>query len=419
VPAQDLIDFAMKFGQSKSTLIATGMGLSQQITGTHNVLALINLCLITGQIGKEGSGINPPRGQNNVQGATCVGASPIYYPGYISVLNEVNRKKVAKIWEVDVDQLSATPGLTTVEIVQAAYDQKIKGMYIMGENPIITDPNINHTIEALKKLEFLVVQDLFLTETAHYAHVIFPAASFAEKNGTFVTSDRRVVRVRKSVDIPGEAKEDWKTIVSLAEKMAQPMKRYADESEIFDEITKVTPIFGGITYNRIEHEGIQWPCPTKDPPGTSTLFLDKFNTSSGKAIITPVEYVPPSENVDAEFPFLLNTGRILYQYHYQYHSCTMSRKSQILTKYSNNSYVMMNPVDVEKFGFSEGESVKVSSKRGFLKTQIRSSNQVSPGELFIPFHYSESPVNMLTWDVLDPHSKMPPFKLSACKVEKI
>lgn len=415
VPKEKIIAAARMYANAETSMIATGMGMSQQVTGTNNVFSLINMMLITGQIGKERAGIDPPRGQNNVQGATDVGCSPIVYPGYIPITDDENRKRVAKIWNVDYESLSGKPGLTTVEIMHAAYDEKVKGLYIMGENPMVTDPDLNHTEKALKKMDFVVVQDIFHTETTPYADVILPAASFAEKEGTFVNSDRRVLRVRKAVDSPGEAREDWKIIVDIAERMGFSIGQYNSASEIFDELAQATPIMSGISFDRIEHQGIQWPCPTKDHPGTSTLFLDQFNTPNGKAKLNPVEHVQQKERTSKEYPFILNSGRILYQYH----TSTMSRKNKSLRDFANESYVLMNEGDVVKFGLTDGERVKVSSKQGELETTLQASDQVAEGELFMPWHYSESPVNRLTRSDLDPFSKIAAFKLTACKVEKV
>jgi predicted molibdopterin-dependent oxidoreductase YjgC len=298
--------------------------------------------------------------------------------------------------------------------MHAAYEGKIKAMYIMGENPMLTDPDLNHTEHAIKNLDFLVVQDIFNTETTPYADVILPASSFAEKDGTFVNSDRRVLRVRKAVELPGEAREDWKIIVSIAEKMGYNIGSYTNASEIFDEIAKAAPMMAGISYDRIEHQGLQWPCPAKDHPGTSTLFLEKFNTTNGKAKINPVQYVPQTEKATNEYPFIMNSGRILYHYH----TSTMSRKNKSLTDFANESYVLMNPSDVIKFGFEDKSKVKVKSKQGELTTTLVSSDQVAEGELFMPWHYSESPVNRLTRSDLDPSSRIAAFKLTACKVEK-
>lgn len=415
VPKEKMMEAARIYATSPTSMIATGMGMSQQVTGTNNVFSLINMMLITGQIGKERAGIDPPRGQNNVQGATDVGASPVNYPGYIPIDNEENRRKVAGIWGVPFESLSAKPGLTTVEIAQSAYYGKIKALYIMGENPMVSDPNLNHTKEAFKKIDFIVLQDIFHTETTAYADVILPAASFAEKNGTFVNSDRRVLRVRKVVESPGLARQDWEIIQEIAKRMGKHTKSYTDETEIFDEIASVTPMMAGISYNRIEHQGIQWPCPDKNHPGTPTLFLEKFNTPNGKAKLNPVEYVAQNEKVSSEYPFLLNSGRILFQYH----SATMSRKNDSLNAYANESYVLMHTNDALKNSLENGCRVKLISLRGELETTLRISDEVLEGELFMPWHFSESPVNNLTRDELDPHSKIAPFKLSACKVERI
>ena len=415
VPKDKIIEAARMYANAETAMIATGMGMSQQVTGTNNVFSLINMMLITGQIGKERAGIDPPRGQNNVQGATDVGCSPIVFPGYIPITNDENRKRIAKLWNTDYESLSGKPGLTTVEIMHAAYDEKVKGLYIMGENPMVTDPDLNHTEKALKKMDFVVVQDIFHTETTPFADVILPAASFAEKEGTFVNSDRRVLRVRKAVESPGKAREDWKIIVSIAERMGVNIGNYNNASEIFDETAQAAPIMSGISFDRIDHQGIQWPCPSKDHPGTSTLFLEKFSTPNGKGKLFPVEYVAQKERTSKDFPFILNSGRILYHYH----TATMSRKNKSLTDFANESYVLMNHGDVVKFGFTDGERVKVSSKQGELETTLRASDQVAESELFMPWHFSESPVNRLTRSDLDPLSRIAALKLTACKVEKV
>jgi len=415
VPSEKIIEAARIYATSATAMIATGMGMSQQVTGTNNVFCLLNLMLITGQVGRERCGIDPPRGQNNVQGATDVGCHPFMYPGYIPVSNDENRKKVAEVWNYPFADLSSKPGLTTVEIVKAAHEGKIKGLFIMGENPMMTDPNLNHTEEALKKLEFLVVQDIFHTETTKFADVILPASAWAEKNGTFVNSDRRVLRVRKAVACPGEAREDWKIIHELASRMGKPMPPYKDESEIFDELAKVTPILSGISYSRIEHQGIQWPCTSPEHPGSPTLYLDKFNTPTGKGKLFPVDYIEQSEKVSFDYPFLLNSGRILFHYH----TSTMSRKTKVLREFIDKSYVLMHPNDAIKNNLNEGARVKLTSRRGELQTYLKISEEVLEGELFMPWHFTESQVNRLTRDELDPYSKIAPFKLSAVSVEKV
>jgi formate dehydrogenase alpha subunit len=415
VPAEKLLKAARLYGEADTAMVATGMGMSQQATGTNNVYALINMMLTAGQVGRERCGIDPPRGQNNVQGVTDVGCSPSKYPGYIPVSDEENRRKLADVWQVPFESLPAEPGLTTVEIAQAAGRGEVRGMYIMGENPLLTDPDLNHTREALEQLDFLVVQDIFHTETTPLADVILPAACFAEKEGTFVNSDRRTVRVRKAVEPPGEARDDWRILTKVAEEMGCDLGSYENESEIFDEIAEVAPIFAGIHYERIEHRGIQWPCPGTDHPGTPTLFLEQFKTKSGKARMVPVEHAESSEQPSEEYPFLLNTGRILYQYH----TSTMSRRSSFLNEYAGSSYVLMNPRDAATLGISDGEQVTLRNSRGEVSTRVRIDEGVTPGELFAPFHFRETPVNSLTRAELDPHSKIAPFKLSACRVDKI
>ncbi len=415
VPRKLIAEAARMYAQAPTAIIATGMGTSQQTVGTNNVFALINLCLITGKIGKERCGINPPRGQNNVQGATDVGASPMMYPGYIPVSNEENRRKVADIWNVSFESLEATPGLTTLEIMDAVHNGTIKGMYIMGENPVVTDPNQHHTIEALKNIEFLVVQDIFETETTPYAHVILPAASLYEKEGTIVNSDRRVLRWNKAIDPPGEAKPDWQIILEIAKRMGFNLGNFTSAEDIWEEIRKVAPIMRGISYQRINGGGIQWPCYDENQPGLSTLYLNNFNTPSGKAKIHPVEYKPQTEIKTAEFPLILNSGRLLYQYH----SATMSRKSEVLNAFANQSYVLIHPLDAEKNKIADHSQVRVISSRGELITTAIISEEVLPGEVFMPWHFSEAPVNNLTRNEKDPISKIAPFKYSAVRIMPI
>ncbi len=413
VPAALLEEAARIYASAPTAIIATGMGMSQQTTGTHNVFCLINLMLITGKIGRERCGIDPPRGQNNVQGATDVGASPLYYPGYIPASDEANRRHVAEVWGVPFAELPSERGLTTVEVVKAAAEKKVRGMLIMGENPLLTDPNSRHVEESLGGLEFLVVQDIFLTETARLADVVLPAAAFAEKEGTFVNSDRRVLRVRKAVEPPGEAREDLVILQEIARRMGRPIGSYESASEVFDEIAHVAPILAGIDYSRIEAAGIQWPCPSREHPGTGTLFVERFNTPDGLARLNPVDHQPQSEQADKDYPFLLNTGRILYQYH----SSTMSRRSPALVAFANEAYLLMNPADADRLRLAEGGMMRISSRRGSIRATLRRSREVAPGELFMPFHFAEAPVNVLTRDELDPLSRIPPFKLSACRVE--
>jgi len=415
VAKDKIIAAARMYAQAPTAMIATGMGMSQQTVGTNNVFALINMCLIAGKIGRERCGIDPPRGQNNVQGATDVGASPVFYPGYIPVSNDENRKRVAQLWNVPFESLDAQNGLTTLEIMDAAHNGQVKAMYIMGENPVITDPNQLHTIEALQNLEFLVVQDIFETETTPYADVILPAASLFEKNGTVVNSDRRTLRIRKAIDSPGEAKPDWWIILEIAKRMNVNLGTYENEEQIFEEIRLAAPIFGGISYKRIEKEGIQWPCYHEQDMGTSTLYLEKFNTASGKAKIFPVEYAEQNEKPSAEYPLVMNSGRLLFQYH----SATMSRKSDVLNSFANESFIIINPQDAIKYGIKQGDKVKVISPRGTIVTYARVNDEVLVGETFMPWHFHESAVNALTRNERDPMSKIAPFKYSVVRIEKV
>src|SRR6056297_3143719 len=415
VPAEKLRKAANLYGGATTAMVVTGMGMRQAQNGTNNVYALINMMLTAGHVGREHCGIDPPRGQNNVQGVTDVGCSPIAYPGYIPVSNDENRLKLAEIWQVPYEKLPAEKGLTTVEIAQAAGRGEVKGMFIMGENPAITDPDLNHTRKALENLDFLVVQDIFPTDTTQMADVILPAACFAEKEGTFVNSDRRTLRVRKAVEPPGQARADYEILLDLAGRMGYDLGEFEGPSDIFDEIARVAPIFAGINYQRIEHQGIQWPCPSNDHPGTPTLFLEGFKTPNGKAHLVPVEHIEPSEHQSSDQPFLLNTGRNLYQYH----TSTMSRRSPALNEYSNSSYVLMHPEDARAQGLEDGSEIRLINTRGEIKSTLRWDKGVARGEIFAPFHFRETPVNKLTRAELDPDSKIAPFKLSVCRVEKV
>jgi predicted molibdopterin-dependent oxidoreductase YjgC len=335
------------------------------------------------------------------------------YPGYIPVINEENRKRIAALWNVDHAVLDPKPGLTTVEIVQAAHSGKIKGLYVMGENPLMSDPNLNHTRASFEKLDFMVVQDIFMTETAAMADVVLPATSFAEKNGTTVSSDRRVLRTRPAVDSPGTARQDWKIIMDLASRMGVAIGTYTNEADIFDEIAKAAPILGGVSHKRLETEELQWPCTDASHPGTPTLYLQGFNTTTGKATLFPVDHAEQSERTSEHFPFLLNTGRILYHYH----TATMSRKVEVLKAFENEAYVLVNPIDAAKRGLMTGDKVRIYNDRGELHAIVRIDDGVLEGELFMPFHFTEARVNLLTRDELDPYSKIAAFKLSAVNMQ--
>jgi len=409
IPAEDLIEAARIYGQAKVASIVYAMGITQHTTGTDNVLSLANLAMSTGNIGKPSSGVNPLRGQNNVQGACDLGALPNVYSGYQKVAEPATREKFKKAWGV---ALPAESGLTVVEMMHAAAEGRLKAMVIMGENPMISDPNLNHVEQALKSLDFLVVQDIFLTETAQLADVVLPAASFAETQGTFTNTERRVLLVNKAIEPPGQARPDWQIVCDLATRMGYPMS-YPSPAEIMDEIASVTPIYGGIHHHRLKSEGLQWPCPDDDHLGTKFLHQGKFSRGLGR--FHPVDYIPPAELPDEQYPFILSTGRILYHYH----TGSMSRRSEQLNAYVNEGYVEIHPNDVARLDLSDGETVRVSTRRGEIETKVMATQRVAEGSVFIPFHFAEGPANRLTNDALDPKAKIPELKVAACQIQKI
>jgi len=409
VPSEDIRRAARLYAGAASASIIYSMGITQHTTGTDNVLSLANLAMLTGNVGKECSGVNPLRGQNNVQGACDVGALPNVYSGYQKVDDQAIKEKFEKAWNA---QLSDKPGLTVVEIINAAADKKIRGLYIMGENPMLSDPDINHVREALEATDFLVVQDIFLSETAELADVVLPATSFAEKDGTFTNTERRVQRVRKALQPPGEAREDWHILCDLAARMGYPMS-YPDASAIQEEIAALTPIYGGITYDRIEETGLQWPCPTPDHPGTK--FLHGRDFSRGKGKFHAVNFLPPKEMPDREFPFVFTTGRLLQHWH----TGTMTRRCEVLDDLVPSGTLEINPQDAEAIGVSAGEIVAVRSRRGRIEVPVNPTRRIASGTVFLVFHFREHPANALTIAALDPVAKIPEFKACAVSVESL
>ncbi|MEM2546352.1 MAG: molybdopterin-dependent oxidoreductase, partial [Candidatus Bathyarchaeia archaeon] len=408
IPAEKIREAARLYAKAERATIIYSMGITQHTTGVDNVVSTANLAMLTGNVGKESTGVNPLRGQNNVQGACDVGALPNFYSGYQRVDVEDVRKKFEDAWGVT---LPSKPGLTIVEMINAA-GNGIKALYIMGENPMVSDPDINHVREQLEKLDFLVVQDIFMSETAALADVVLPSACFAEKDGTFTSTERRVQRIRKAVDPPGEAKADWEIIIELSKRMGYNMS-YSSPKEVMDEIAKLTPIYGGISYDRLEKESLQWPCPTKDHPGTKFLHKDKF--TRGLGLFTPVEYQPPAEQTDGLYPFILTTGRQLHQFH----TGTMTRRSPTLVTQAPEGYIEINPIDASKLGISNGEKIKVKSRRGEIEIKAKVTDKVQPGTVFIPFHYAETAANKLTNAALDPKAKIPELKVCAVRLEKL
>jgi len=407
VPAEDLRSAARMYGGSKRASILYAMGITQHITGTDNVKSIANLSMLGGNVGIEGGGVNPLRGQNNVQGACDMGALPNVYPAYQQVAGDEARIKFEKSWGV---KLSARPGLTIMEMMDGAHKGSIKGMYIMGENPMISDPDLAHVEASLRKLDFLVVQDIFLTETARLADVVLPSACFAEKDGTFTNTERRIQRIREAVSPPGEAKSDWEIIAALAGRMGYAMN-YSSAQEIMEEITRVTPSYSGITYKRLEKNGLQWPCPTPDHKGTKYLHKDRF--TRGLGLFHAIEYIPPAELPDESYPLLLSTGRVLYHYH----TGTMTRQSKGATERYPESLVEINPQDADRLGIFDGQMVKVTSRRGELQAKAKLTERSAAGAIFMNFHFHEAAVNLLTNPVLDPIGKIPEYKVCAVRVE--
>ena len=408
IPKEEIMKAALLYGRSRKAGIFYTMGITQHTHGTANVAAIANLALLTGNIGREHTGVAPLRGQNNVQGACDAGCLPNVYPGY----QPVNLSQVkAKFEEAWGRPLSDRIGLKSTEMIPFINQDLLMAMYIMGENPVMTDPNMKHTIESLKRLEFLVVQDIFMTETAELADVVLPAACFAEKTGTFINTERKVQLLQKAVEPPGEAKEDTWIISQLSEKMGYPVN-YASAEEIFEELGSLWPALSGISHGRLRSGGIHWPCPTKDHPGTEYLYKGGF--PRGKVRFAPTYYAPPAENTDDEYPFILTTGRNLFQYH----SGSMTRRVAPIEAHAGKAYFEITSEDARKLCISDGEMVKIVSRRGSVNIRARITGRVPEGSIFIPMHYREAAANVITNDAADPYAKTPEFKVCAVRIEK-
>jgi formate dehydrogenase alpha subunit len=405
VPQTHIIKAARLFAGAGKAAILYGMGITQHTTGTDNVKSVANLLLLTGNMGREGTGFSPLRGQNNVQGACDMGALPNVLPGYQQVANAEARQKFEMAWNCAIKE---KPGLPVTEMIEAATRGEIKAMYVVGENPIMSEPYAVHTKRAIQQLEFLVVQDIFPTETAVLADVILPAAAFAEKNGTFTSTERRVQKINKAVEPPGEAKADWQIISQLANKLGYPFA-YQSANEINEEMASLTPIYGGMHYDRLESYGLQWPCRDREDPGTPTLHQGKFTRGLGK--FHGVEYRPPAESVSTDYPLILTTGRILEHWH----TGSMSRRTGVLHNLHPHGAVEIHPDDALKLGIVDGDLVTIASERGKIETPANVTDKTSPGLAFMAFHWRESPANMLTNAALDPIAKIPEFKVSAVK----
>ncbi|EHY9870313.1 formate dehydrogenase subunit alpha [Vibrio vulnificus] len=409
VKADDIFAMARMIGTAKRTAVYYSMGITQHTTGHDNVRSIANLQLLCGNIGIEGGGINPLRGQSNVQGACDMGALPNNYPGYQKVYNPLVREKFVIEW--DAPHLSAEPGLTLTEIIDGACRRDVRALYVMGENPVLSDPNQAHVIEGLETLDFLVVQDIFLTETAQYADVVLPSCSFAEKSGHFTNTERRVQRISPAVNPPGEAKEDWRIIQEIAKAMGSDWY-YRSVADITNEITRVTPQYAGLKWENITPEGVQWPSNKNNPAGTRIMHQTQFTRGKGQMEAIPFRYA--AELPDEEYPLVLTTGRVLEQFH----TGTMTRKTQGLNNLAGPR-AMISVQDAEALGIGNGDMLKVSTRRGEIEIAAFVTKRMQAGVVFIPFHFVESPVNRLTTTATDPHAKIPEFKVAAVRIEKL
>lgn len=410
VDAVALEKAARFYGEAEKASILYAMGITQHTTGTENVLSVANLAMLTGNVGRESTGVNPLRGQNNVQGACDMGALPDVYSGYQRVKDKEARAKFEKAWGVKLPQ---EPGLTATEMTDAAINGSLKAMYIMGENPALSDPDINHLKKALSSLDFLVVQDIFLSEAAQFAHVVLPACSFAEKEGTFTATDRRVQRVRKAVEPIGDSKPDWIIVSELARRIGGTQFDYTSSGEIMEEIAALTSSYAGISHERLDNgKVLAWPCLSEEHPGTKFLHKDAF--TRGKGRFFAIDHREPAELPDKEYPFILTTGRLMFQYH----TGTMTRRIPALERELPTGFVEINPEDAQRLSISQGEKVRVKSRRGEIEIKAFITEGILPGVVFIPFHFAECAANELTGRNLDPEAKIPEFKVCAVKVYK-
>ncbi len=406
VPVDLLHAVARLYAQTDKAGLFYTLGITEHVCGTRNVMSCANIAMLTGHLGRPSTGVNPMRGQNNVQGACDMGALPNVYQGYQAVNNDEIRAKFEKAWGVP---LPGKVGLKIPEMFEEANHGQLKAMYILGENPVLTDPNSNHIRSGLEKLEFLVVQELFLSETAEYADVILPGASFAECDGTFTNTERRVQRVRIAIQ-PLCGKANWETLCEIMNRMGCPAN-YKDPSVIYDEMASLAPAYAGINYGRIEVEHLHWPCPSCDHPGTPVLHGTQF--TRGKGLFQAIEHVPPGEMPDQEYPFLLNTGRILQQY-----NVTTPYSAGLMSMWGEE-YAWVNPEDACALGVDTGDRIKVSSRRGECSSKVLVTDRVPQGMVWMSFHYAASPSNAVTSHILDPTTGTGEYKVCAIKVEKL
>ena len=412
VPREKIVEAARIYATSRPGSILYAMGITQHSHGTDNVLAIGNLAMLTGNLGKRSSGVNPLRGQNNVQGSCDMGGLPDVFTGYQKVANPAVREKFQAAWGME---LSDTPGLTLTEIFDAAHQGNVKAIYLVGENPVLTDANSSHVKQALEELEFLVVQEIFLTETAQMADVVLPSTSFAEKCGTFTNTERRVQRVRQAIRPVGDARPDWQIVSEVARRMGANGFEHEGPEQVMEEIASLTPSYAGISYDRLEGEGLQWPVPSQDHPGTPILHTSRFVTADGRGHFRALEYRPSAELPDESYPLVLTTDRSLYHYH----AGSMTRRVAGLNLLRKTELVEINPVLAREMGISDGEMVKVVSRRGEVTTRTKVTESCPPGMVSMTFHFAESPTNVLTNPALDPQAKTPELKVAAVRIEKL
>jgi predicted molibdopterin-dependent oxidoreductase YjgC len=387
------------------------MGITQHVHGTDNVLATSNLAMLTGNIGKPSSGVNPLRGQSNVQGACDMGCLPNVYPGYQAVTVPENKTKFESAWGC---KLSDSPGLTHTEIFDAVHSGKIKALYLVGENPVLSEANASHATEAMEKADFLVVQDIFLTETAQLADVVLPAATFAEKEGTFTNTERRVQRVREVIKPVGDAKPDWWITCQIAKRLGGNGFDYSNPEQVMEDISSLVPSYHGITYERLDRGSLQWPCPSTDHPGTPILHTERFATDTGKGKFMPLTYRKPGEEPDEEYPLLLTTDRSLYHFH-----GTMTRRVYGLNVLNKEELLNINPQDAARLGITDNQMVQVVSRRGAVKVKVMVTDTVPSGTVSMSFHFAETRTNVLTCCELDVVAKTPSTKVCAVRIEML
>lgn len=406
---EDLIQAARMYAKAEKAPIIYCLGVTEHSTGTEGVMSMSNLAMLVGKVGKPGCGVNPLRGQNNVQGACDMGCMPYDFPGYQKVNNPEVIDKFEKAWHVP---LNRNTGLTSTKVLPAATAGNVKGLYIFGEDPIVTDPDTGHVRQALESLDFLVVQELFMTETAAYADVVLPGISYAEKDGTFTNTERRVQRVRKAVEPRGQAREDYEIFCEVMTRMGYPCA-YESAKEIMEEISAMTPSFGGINYERLEKESLQWPCRSLTDPGTPIMHVGSF--ARGKGLFKAIPYKQAQELPDEEYPYLMLTGRMLYHYNTR----AMTGRTEGINQIANHSYIEINAVDAQALGIQEGDKVEVHSRRGKIETYAAVGNRVFPQEVFMTFHFPDGNVNEITNAVFDDIATIPEYKVCAVAIKPV